>query len=177
MSELAENEGLSAGRLLVTSGCARRGSQRFVFFLAVAEGVRALGNNWKREYPCSARLAGASAREEGRPASSRVPGTHRPRKERRARRGWGCRGASPGTSARLVWRWCALARRGGDSSATAGGGLSAGFLAPRLGPGSVLGERLHKEETLGPSAARVALLSRVLFEKEERMRFTLGWKP
>lgn len=137
LSELAEHEGLSAGRPLVTSGCLRGGTPRFVF-LAVAGVVRALAeNNWKREYP----WLGAARRRLG--SEGRLPAGWRARtgSERRGGRAGDRAAAGPRHARRRHASSGGGARwRGEEATARApvGGRLGAQFLARGLGTGPVL---------------------------------------
>lgn len=100
MSEVAENEGLPAGRRPVTCRCLKGSSQSTFssFQLPATGGVRAHHrDSWKREYLWLGQ------------ASSRVAATQRPRRQSPARWGSGCsrarhalRRASSGGDAR--WR-------------------------------------------------------------------------
>lgn len=94
----------------------------------------------------SALLAGDSAPR----AYSLVAGTQRQREERPARGGSGCGRASRRTSPRLVCRWCALARHGGDNRAGCERGLERPVSSARLGIWScALGTDAQRKD-LGP---------------------------
>lgn len=83
--------------------------------------------------------------------------------------GWGRWRASPRASPRLVWRWCALAPRGGDSRGDCRRGLERAVSSAWLGNGCT------KKRSSG-WAGRVTLLAQVLFEEAETTHFTVGSK-
>lgn len=137
LRELAENEGLAAGRLRVASGCLNGGSRRFLF--AAARRARARPrNHWKREYP------GLDA-ARGRPGSGGRP-AGRPRRGR-----GGGAGAPEGFAARVAAARLEVVRAGAARRRQPGR-LQAGL--ERESPSARLGNGCTKKGTSGPGGPR-----------------------
>lgn len=143
LSELTENEGLSAGRLLVTPRLSERQlSERFpVLLITVAGAVRASGHNWKREYLRPPRCWQAAGR-------LKLPDRWWGQKGRDRRGGRACGWAAEGPqeARRHASSGGGAHWLGGDSPKAADVGVSAGLPASGLERPCALGIHTQRKE-------------------------------